>query len=71
MNTHFALAILPFVVGVYLPMCPPPEVRPTVPADQVDLAELWAPPAAIEDQDAFTGRGAATMRPIRQPLTGF
>lgn len=49
------LMLAPLLFGIYLPMCPTPEVRPTRPNDPVDIAELWEPPADIAQQDLFYG----------------
>jgi len=49
------LMLMPIVLAVYLPMCPAPEVRPTRPADQVDISQLWEPPADLAGQDLFYG----------------
>jgi hypothetical protein len=72
------LALAPLVLGVYLPMCPTPQVRPTRPADEVDVAELWERPADIVAQDLFYGpRGrdhtpdpGATYRFVRPKVSG-
>ena len=49
------LMLTPVVFGIYLPMCPAPELGPTIPADDVDLAELWKAPANVADADFFYG----------------
>jgi hypothetical protein len=47
--------LTPLVFGIYLPMCPTPELEPTVPVDRVDLAELWTLPVNIAEADFFYG----------------
>jgi hypothetical protein len=56
MKSHLLPALcFPLILGIHLPMCPAPEVRPTVPPDRVDLSELWTRPADIGAQDLYYG----------------
>ena len=55
MRNTLLLILAPLVLGFYLPTCPKPELQPTVPADRVDLAELWERPADIAGADLFYG----------------
>ena len=55
MTRQSMLLFAPLVFGIYLPMCPAPELRPTMPADQVDISELWVRPVDIGRQDLFYG----------------
>jgi hypothetical protein len=43
------------MLAMYVPTCVPPAVLPTVPPDQVRMAELWERPADIDAQDLFYG----------------
>jgi hypothetical protein len=78
MRRPLLLMLTPLVFGIYLPMCPKPELRPTVPADRVDLAELWERPDHIADADLFYGPWgrehapdpAATYRFIKPKTSG-
>ena len=71
------LMLAPLVFGMYLPMCPTPELRPTMPADQADISELWVRPVDIARQDLFYGpwgrehapKSGGTYRFVR-PKTG-
>jgi hypothetical protein len=74
-----AMSILaPLLFGIYLPMCPAPDVRPTRLANQVDISELWEPPANIAGQDLFYGPwgrehapdAGATYRLVRRKTGG-
>jgi hypothetical protein len=57
MNTseHTLLTVLPVLLAVYMPMCSPPEVRPTMPPSEAPVGELWAPPDDITGRDLFYG----------------
>ena len=55
MPRQWLLMLTPVVFGIYQPMCPAPELRPTMPAEDVELAELWKAPVNIADADFFYG----------------
>jgi hypothetical protein len=48
-------AILAVVFAIYVPTCRPPEVRPTMPAAEAPIAELWQRPVDIAQRDLFHG----------------
>ena|SRR6267378_4644166 len=49
-----ALFIVPVIVAVYTPMCPA-EVRPTLPAAEAPIAQLWQPPLDVSTRDLYYG----------------
>ena len=44
-------------------MCPTPELRPTMPANQADISELWVRPVDIARQDLFYGPWGRELAP--------
>jgi hypothetical protein len=52
--SHPAVCVLPMVLAVYIPMCAP-ALRPSVPAWDAHMAELWQPPADLPERDLFNG----------------
>jgi hypothetical protein len=65
------IAALPVVLAVSVPMCPPPEVRPTVPPGQNVMAELWRQPDDIAGQDLFHGPWGADNAPRARSVYRF
>jgi hypothetical protein len=49
------LTFVPAILAIYMPMCSPPEVRPTMPPSQVSIGELWEQPDDIASRDLFYG----------------
>ena len=54
------LWLLPTVFSVYLPMCAPAVVSPTLPPSDITMAELWEPPRDLPTAIVSTARGALT-----------
>jgi hypothetical protein len=65
------LTILPALFAVYMPMCGPPEVRPTVPASEAPLVELWQRPDDLADRDLFYGPWGREHAPDPQATYTF
>lgn len=56
------LTVLPVLFAVYYPGCDP-QIRPTVPATEVRIEELWRAPRDIAAQDLFNGPWGAQSAP--------
>jgi hypothetical protein len=65
-----AIAIFgPAFVALYVPSCHTPVVRPTVPAGEVRMSELWEQPSDLGERDLLGGQWAAANAP--DPHTTF
>lgn len=64
------LAALPAIVAIYHPSCRTPEVRPTLPAEMVRLAEFWQAPD-VTQQDLVAGAWGPEFAPDPQATYRF